>query len=737
MFGEYKVGTKTLAGRLAAGPSAIFALFGGNRRGSGADTNLPARRRGKIECAVCHYDLAPLPQSVANCPNCTSRPRARALVHFIRQHIRPMNQRSGQSALPLLSFALTSIERNALQPHFAAIKSVTLFGEPREDLEVGVDARDLSRFADATFAGSFGILVFDCFAEHETALAEAARVIADGGIFFHQISAARLVEGDAAPTAASVGRNGGGASGDLQDGGSVIPVNFGIGWLTNAMERAGFTACHINITDEHTGEANHWFLGIRQKRAHIIKKDAVWRLETSLDDMPRTAKQQKMSNHPGVLQTVLVSECQTEARFDAVKKFFSIPVKLPDADRIVFEMSVPPIPGSLSCCDFAEHVFDPASGESTGQVIILGQGRIGASDDLGQTWLRIEPHGFEKTFFTNSFTTGSGRHIVQARGWQGLNDTEAPEPHHGQLFVFSPKWELLAVTKAGDAHWHGSASIGERGGTIIFADYYDNLAKYDPKFKSSSLTSKVRPCAVWRSRDDGVTWKKVFEQDISSIRHFHTVAADRFERGVWWLSSGDRLGECHVWRSDDDGGTWVECTDPDPDIALPPAYTHKKETAHRHTDVVITQDHLIWGADDLLGDERDFNASLPQHYRAGSRIYRTQKTMPLRIEEMAYIGHPVRSMIDVGPGWIVTAEGKSASSGHRPSIYFVSKAFDQVVKICDTDNYRNRASGLTYSKASRKSKDGRFFSFKGHYDLIDNSPRIAQFGISFVKDPVD
>ena len=96
-------------------------------------------------------------------------------MHFVRQHISPINQRAGQSPLPLRAFALTSIERKALQPHFTAIRAVTLFGEPRNDLETGVDARHLSRFPDASFAGSFGNLLFDDFAEHE-----AARVIQSG-----------------------------------------------------------------------------------------------------------------------------------------------------------------------------------------------------------------------------------------------------------------------------------------------------------------------------------------------------------------------------------------------------------------------------------------------------------------------------------------------------------------------------------------------------------------------------
>jgi Methyltransferase domain len=728
------LGPKSIAMRLAGGQKAVAAWIGIAKNAKRAGSYLEERRKSKIECPVCGEDLAPLPRKEANCPKCSSRPRARAFVHFLKQHIRPLHERGGKSPLPLLAFAMTAMERKVLTGHFTSFKPVTLYGEQRGDLEIGVDARDLARYADQSFAGSFGILVFDYFEEHEQALSEAARVLADGGIFFHQISSSRLVEGDAAPKTASFIKRQAGSLNYIPDEVSMASVKVGIDWFTDAMERAGFTACHVNIPDAHTGESNHWFLGIRERRAEIVKKDEVRRINSYLRGTSPSGNRAKSAKNPVSMQTVLWSECNMEAAFRCQAKTFSVPAELPDADRILFEISVPPIPESLKFCEFAEHVLDPASGEPTDQVIVVGKGRIGVSDDLGRTWIRIEPLGFENTEFINSFTTQSGRHILQARGWLGLNDTAAPELRHGQLFVFSSEWELLTVVKAGDAHWHGSASVSERNGTIMFAEYHDNLAKYDPKFKTSDLIKRVRPCAVWRSRDDGISWEKVFEQDVANIRHFHTVCADPFEKDVWWLSSGDRPGECHVWRSADDGGTWVECSDPDPNIILPPGYQRKKEVAHRHTDAVLTRDYLIWGADDLLGSDSEFDQAVPLHHRAGSRIYRSLKTIPLKIEEVAYIGHPIRSMIDVGPGWIVTAEGKSPSSGHRPSIYFVDKSFEQVIKICDTDNYRNRASGLTYSKASRKSKDGRFFSFKEHYDLFDNSPRIAQYTISLVKD---
>ena len=724
----------SLAKRLARRSLALADWFSGHKRGKPAPFYIGARSKGKIECAICGNDLSFVPRTEPNCPKCASRPRARALVEFVQQHIRPIHQYGGKPPLPLLAFGLTAMERKVLSGHFASFKSVTLFGERRGDLEVGVDARDLSRYPDASFAGSFGILIFDYFEEHEQALMEAARVTADGGIFFHQISSSRLVEGDAAPTTASFIKRQAGPLNYIPDDVAMASVKVGIGWFTNAMERAGFAACHINIADKHTGQSNHWFLGIRQTRQQVIKEDEVRRLNTYVRNGSPAENDREGSISPVRMQTVLRSECFTEPACAHQTKTYSVPLSLAGMDRILLEISVPSIPQSLQGCEFAEHALDQLSREASNQVITAGPGKIGVSDDLGKTWIRIEPLGIETTRFVNCFTTRSGRHIAQEQGWLGLADTAQPEQRHGRLFVFTAQWELLAVVKAGDAQWHGSASISERNGTNMFAEYHDNLAKYDPKFKTSDLITRVRPCSVWRSRDDGMTWEKVFEQDMSRVRHFHTLCADPFEKDVWWLSSGDRPGECHVWRSSNDGDTWTECSDPDANIALPPAFQHKKEVAHQHTDVLVTQDHLIWGADDLLGSEEEYDQALPLHHRAGSRIYRSLKTVPLAIEEVAYVGHPIRSMIDVGPGWIVTTEGKAASSGRRPSIFFVSKSFEQVIRICDTDNYRNRGSGLTYSKMSRKPKDGTFFSFKEHYDVFDNSPRIAQYAISFVND---
>jgi hypothetical protein len=430
-------------------------------------------------------------------------------------------------------------------------------------------------------------------------------------------------------------------------------------------------------------------------------------------------------------QPSTVVSTETENTYPAQSKVYSVPVfNLDGIGRLVLEVSVPPLPESLTSCQFAEHVFDFDRQESTDQLIVLGDGKIGASGDLGQNWQRIEPHGCQGVRFHNCFTTRSGRHLVQTAGWLGQHSKEGLQPHHGQIYVFSSDWSLLCIAKAGSANWHGSASIAEKNGVIMFAEYHDNSAKYAEGHIVGDHTH-VSPCAIWRSCDNGVNWERVFEQSPYQIRHFHTLIADPVEQDVWWASSGDYADETYVWRSDDNGDTWVECRDPDPDVSVPAAFADQKLVAHRFTDAAVLKDSIIWGTDDLMGAVRDYNPALPVNLRAGSRLCAASKSQPLRVTEIGYIGHPIRSMIDVGLGWVLTTEAKTRISGYRASIYFVDRSFREIVKICDADNFRSKGTGLTYSKASRASRSGRFFSYKLFSDLFENSPRIAQYDIRF------
>lgn len=428
----------------------------------------------------------------------------------------------------------------------------------------------------------------------------------------------------------------------------------------------------------------------------------------------------------------LPADAVSKASASGQSKTHSIPLSTVDGvDRIVFAISVPDVPEELKSCYFAEHVFDFEKGQSTDQVIMVGTGRIGVSDDLGANWRCIEPPDCQDIQFHNCFTTHSGRHIVQTRGWNRKKDIAPPGENHGKLFLFSPEWQLIGVAKAGDAEWHGSASIAEKNGIVMYADYHNNRTRHE---ETAAADETLRACGIWRSFNEGMTWEKVFEQSPFQIRHFHTLMADPFEPDVWWASSGDVAGECRIWKSPDNGSNWIDCTQELPDIDVPENRPDWKRAAHRLTDMAILEDTLIWGADDLMGTAREYLPELPLPQRSGARIYRTAKSAPLTIEEVGYVGQPVRSMIDVDEGWILTTEAKNRSSQNRASFYFLDKNLKSVIKLCDADNHVNRPTGLTSSKASRKMRNRVFFSYKQTSDLFGDSPRIARYEVTYVKD---
>ena len=612
-----------------------------------------------------------------------------------------------------------------LSSAFDSFQSVSLYGEYGTDHQSGVDARDLSRYADATFSGYFGIIVYDYFVEHDAALSEAARVVEDNGLFIQHINTPRLTDGDEAPTVYRTIKKRPGYFDYVPDDAAMPSIKVGIRWFLAALDRAGFDGRILDLTDPHTGERLVWFLGRRRPRsASLTDGSAPSRPAVA---PPEPASQQQSFN-------AVKFDCSGEEIYESPSHLFSVPVfNIPDVQRIQLDISIPPLPKSLKNCDFAEHVFDNISRISTNQVIIVGTGKVGVSYDLGQTWTRIELPGCEDVRFNLCFTTRSGKHIVQAMGWLAKGEADLAGEHHGRLFVFSPDWNLLTVSKAGDAHWHGTASIDEKNGVIMFADYFDNAAKYRRDAATSASGSMVQPCAIWRSRDDGFSWEKVFEQDPSQIRHFHTVIADPFDADVWWASSGDLASESRVWRSPDNGDTWVDWSDPDPAIDVPKAFASRKGAAHRYTDAIVREHDILWGADDLIGDSADYSPDRPIKERSGARVYRTPKTNPFQLQEIGYIGQPVRSMIDVGQGWVLTTEAKREISGRRASLFFLDAELNNIVKLVDANNFRNRGTGLTYSRSSRKSRDGVFFSYKGLFDFFDNSPRIVMYRISYAN----
>lgn len=672
-----------------------------------------AAEKPAVSCTVCGFDLSTTPQSEPNCPNCRARPRTRVFVDFAKTYIKPIVDNRPRSDKPLLAFAMTDMEQKILAPHFDSFKSVSLYGNYRQGHESGVDARDLSRYADGAFAGHHCILLFDYFSEHEQALKEAYRVTEDGGLFIHHMNTARLVEGSMPPKAAYTIQKRAGYFDYVPDEAAMPSVKVGIDWFLAAMKSIGFESRHIVMNDRHTGEAIHWFLGIK----------------------PVSNRRQAPASRAyvdGAGIAVSIQDCPREEANAFGPKTYSVPIHgLDGIERIEVGISVPPLPKSLKNCYFAEHVYDATAGESSEEIVVTDPGMIGYSTDLGSTWKSIELHDFKHIRFHSCFTTRSGRHLVQAIGWQGMNDTPEPESYHGQIFVFSNNWELVGISQAGCAQWHGSASISEKDGVIMFGEYHNNSAKYYADFDNSNLKHTVLPCKIWRSQDDGLTWECVLEKSPLEIRHFHTVVSDPFEPRTWYASSGDKPDECFVWKSDNNGESWIVCNDPDPKINVPAAFASRRVAAHRFTDLVIQSDRIFWGADDWMGDTGEYDARLPEAARTGSRIYSTTKTTPFALKEIGYVGPPVRTLTAVDHGWIVTTEAKGEISGRRATIFFLSNDFTRLSKLFDVDNFRNRDTALSFSRASRRARNGMLFMFREHYDAFDGGPRLLKLEMSF------
>ena len=395
-------------------------------------------------------------------------------------------------------------------------------------------------------------------------------------------------------------------------------------------------------------------------------------------------------------------------------------------------LSVPLLPASVIGASFAEHAFDVQSRTSTDTVILTGVGGVAVSSDLGRQWCWVAMPEAGKVRLRNSFTLSNGNRLLQeaapsiVAGWPGP-----------RLFLVDPTGRMLQEAWIGESPWHGPRAIDERCGTIMFAEYPVNAAKYRKDFveKRAELEPLCRDCRVFRSRDQGRSWEVVFRLSWKDIRHFHTLVADPFDDGVWWLSSGDTPIECRVWRSGDDGNTWQEATDPSPQIESHPQADAYRMSAHRYTDLVILPDRMLWGTDDVLGPRKLIAEAVADTAgpRIGSRLVVTPKSVPLALKSHAYIGNQVRSIVDVGPAYLILTEAKTPAVFPGPQVLIMSKRDPDLVAPLFVAEVGSQAAntGFTYSMTSKAAKDGCFFSMRKSTDVFDGGPQVLKWRLDF------
>ena len=683
-------------------------------------------------CTICGGALGDLSED-ENCPHCGSPARTRSLAPIISSVIVPLLSRTEiNRSLPLLAFAMTIPEQRLLEPTFPTITSASLYGTYASDHEEGVDARDLARYANGSFSGVFSILVWDYFTEHERALRETYRVLAPGGVFFTLIAGYRLTDGNDAPWVFKEITPRPGYLEYVPADTTLPSIKLGRSWLVDAMRRTGFAADLVSVRDTASGVTLDWFIGQRGE----TDLSSTW---TPLSDgfvpgvrktaMPPAPK--SMTRAPVAPRPVVVSRVETQS----FTRTYSTPVDPAFGfDLVGLTLSTPTIPEDARGVDFAEHAIDATSGKATDTVIAVKKGGILLSNDLGETWEYRETPETGDVRLWNAFTLANGHHLIQGLGPTEPTDSPDDPEFQAEIFHYDQDWQFLSRAKPSISHWHGTRSIDQRGDTIMFAEYTENGTPYRADFEArrEELSHLCRNSRVFRSTDDGNSWDVTFEMPWTEVRHFHTVAADPFDAGVWWLSSGDRAEESRVWRSADDGITWMDVTSKHVGLPAHPRFAGHRQSAFRYTDLAITPDALIWGSDDWLGNVRQPDEDASMANRGGARLFVAAKTVPLEPTAVAYIGNPVRSIIDVGPCYLVATQAKYAPILPRPQLYLVSKMDPSLcAEIGTIDQFTSGGTGFTYSRASRISKNGRFFSYRAYNDVFRGGPRILQWDIVF------
>ena len=400
--------------------------------------------------------------------------------------------------------------------------------------------------------------------------------------------------------------------------------------------------------------------------------------------------------------------------------------------RVVVELSVPALPNVGTQVRFAEHV--QRDGRATDTVIAVTQGGAVVSDDLGANWQWIPIPSLKEVNLRNCFTTMSGTHLLQ--GDTSPDGKPATEYGHAPVALLNADWQLVDCVDPAFSVWHGSRSIDEAAGTIVYAEYPANAKRRiapsgEPEARSD--LAPVRDSRLLRSTDGGRSWQTVLQYDWRAIRHFHTVVADPWQPGRWWASSGDGPRQCRVWESLDHGASWSDVGVELPTEQLHPDHQQLAQTVLRYTDIVVGESELIWGTDDLLGEPSLGDPDVSTGRRAGARLFRSPKEQPWKPQSIGYVGDAVRSLIDVGPAYLVATQAKGAL-GYRPRIFLLWKAEPfQLTPLFTVDNFQGDSpgTGFTYSRASRSAKDGVFFTHRRPTDAFPGGAALLRWRILF------
>lgn len=385
---------------------------------------------------------------------------------------------------------------------------------------------------------------------------------------------------------------------------------------------------------------------------------------------------------------------------------------LPDgfgAKRIAMRVSQPPLP-IRSIFSFSEHVTDEA-GHPTDILLAVCRGGFAISKDLGRKWKRVRISGRENHRFVHAKWIGNTEFLLQSY----TGKTQGPNRPLVDLLVVDENGKLLAANPSFSHRWHGCRAVGQAGGTLMYAEYPRN----EPV--KGKRTSSAR---VLRSRDRGRSWQVVFEQQPEDIRHFHFLQPRPGSPGEWWLTSGDAPHESHIWVSKDDGDNWTDVTSSLPQEVDVDGTVYERD-AFRLTDLVWLGDEVIWATDDALG-----RADPP-----GACVFHS-KIGPALAPHLVGRGQwHFRNIIDIGENLVFLSQRATRHGGEKtirnPGVYLMNKRTSAFAHLFDVDCTPSdaRASGFTFSRASRAAKDGKFFTCRSDEDLFAGGQKILEWQV--------
>ena len=116
---------------------------------------------------------------------------------------------------------------------------------------------------------------------------------------------------------------------------------------------------------------------------------------------------------------------------------------------------------------------------------------------------------------------------------------------------------------------HCGVAVTKRG--IYFGEYGHNTAR--------------NPVPIHCSRDDGRSWKVVYEFPAGSIRHIHGVYSDPYSDRLW-IPTGDFAGECYLVSTNEDFTDVVSYGD--------------GSQAWRSVTLLFQPDRIVWAMDSQL-----------------------------------------------------------------------------------------------------------------------------------------